>query len=403
MPTGRALTFLIAGLLLYLFANQTQVGWLYVMSAVMGGMLIAGFILNRLCVGKIDIQREVAGEQEDLHEGDQATVTITYNHQGGALAAQVLITEDNPLVQPNNDSAQINVYIPSLPQGYSQSFQYNVELYRRGINQFAPSKLLSKAPFGLFKRRKHIDAPTPILIYPELKRLEHLSLLDKQPTPQVTASKAGLGLEVIGVRPYQSGDSPRHIHWRSVAKQGRLISKEFAEETRPGVTLLLDLRAYSYPKTQSKHTSFEWAVKAAASIGDYALRRHYPLHLAADVEAFLPPQGPITSRILMEYLARTEPIGVNPLESIIETTALQTFVALLLPWPDDSALVSIQALNRRGLEALAVVIDPSSFPTPGPDARPFADALRAADVDVTLIQYGQSWAAQLEAPTEPNY
>ena len=31
LPTARAITLLIAALLLYFFGNQTQVGWMYVM------------------------------------------------------------------------------------------------------------------------------------------------------------------------------------------------------------------------------------------------------------------------------------------------------------------------------------------------------------------------------------
>lgn len=400
MPTGRTFTFISAALLLYLFANQTQVGWLYVMSAVLGGTVLAAFILNRLSLGKLRISRAFHGEQDDLHEGDTVTVEVTYTHLGGAPSAQVLATETCPLAEPTSDQTQFNVYIPSLPKKTSQSFEYTLKVYRRGIQHFDPAHLTSKAPFGLFKRRKTIQAVTPILIYPQLKRLKRLALLDKQPTPQIAASRSGLGSEVIGVRPYKSGDSPRHIHWRSVARTGRLISKEFAEETRPGVTLLLDLFQYPYPQAQSKHTSFEWAVKSAVSIGDYALRRRYPLHLAA---AFSPPHGEITQRILLEYLARIEPIGKRPLEELIEGSALQTFVALILPWPAPEALTAIEALHQRGLETLAVVINPASFPAGGPDATLFAGTLQAAEVDVALIEYGTSWAAQLEAAVPHDY
>lgn len=367
------------------------------MSALLGGTVLAAFILNRLSIGRIEIARTITSDRDDLYEGDIATVEVTYAHQGGAPAAQVLADEFCPLVDPENTNATQQIYIPSLPKQMSQAFVYQAELYRRGVNRFPDVQLISKAPFGLFKRKKTVAAPTPILVYPELRQLKHLAFLDKQPTPQVTATRAGTGSEVIGVRPYQSGDSPRHIHWRSVAKQGRLISKEFAEETRPGVTLLLDLRAYPYPETSSKHTPFEWAVKASASIGNYALQRRYPLHIVADIDAYAPPRGSLTSSMLLEYLARVEAVGQRPLEELIEGSVLQTFVALILPWPDETACTAIQAINRRGLEALAVVINPSSFPQPGPDARPFANALQSADVEVALIQYGESWTTQLES------
>ena len=85
----------------------------------------------------------------------------------------------------------------------------------------------------------------------------------------------------MGVRPYRTSDSPRHIHWRIVARRQQLMTKEFAEEAQPGLTLALDVFAHPYPAPAGKHTPFEWGVKLAASIGEYAHRRRYPLHLAS--------------------------------------------------------------------------------------------------------------------------
>ena len=37
------------------------------------------------------------------------------------------------------------------------------------------------------------------------------------------------------------GDPPRHVHWRTTARAGRLIVKEFAEEQQPALTIDTDL------------------------------------------------------------------------------------------------------------------------------------------------------------------
>ena len=44
-PTRRTLTILIAAFLLWAFGNQTQVGWLYVMSALLAGFVGAAAVL----------------------------------------------------------------------------------------------------------------------------------------------------------------------------------------------------------------------------------------------------------------------------------------------------------------------------------------------------------------------
>jgi len=397
MPTKRTTTFVIASLLLYLFANQTQVGWIYVMSAVLGGIVLAGSFLSRFSLGHIEVRRRIGSRLDtDLYEGDEVTVTTKYRNTKGGSAAQISAVEICPLAAPESNIYSQQIFIPSLPRKFDLSFAYDVTIYRRGIHHFPPVTLASKAPFGLFKRSKTVDEPDSVLIYPELHELNRLSLLDRQPTPELARTKAGLGSEVIGIRQYRSGDSPRHIHWRSVARTGKLVSKEFAEETRPGLTLILDLFEHPYPDLQSKHTPFEWSVKAALSIGDYAIRRGYPLHFAADPDAVSPLQGSITKSALLEMLARIEPVGHLSLPEVIEISSMQSFVAVVIPWPDLDVVAPLGALRRRGLEVLAAVMEPASFPAGGPSARGLADALLANDVEVSLVEYGEDWAEQLE-------
>ena len=45
--------------------------------------------------------------------------------------------------------------------------------------------------------------------------------------------RKGIGQDYYGVREYVRGDSLRHIHWRSSARHGQLIVKEYQQEFRP--------------------------------------------------------------------------------------------------------------------------------------------------------------------------
>src|SRR3989442_6729078 len=51
----------------------------------------------------------------------------------------------------------------------------------------------------------------------------------------VAAPRAGAGTEVFGVREYRPGDLLRRIHWRSSARHGELIVREYEP---PGVRTL---------------------------------------------------------------------------------------------------------------------------------------------------------------------
>lgn len=392
-PTGRAAVLLIGAVVVYFFANQTQVGWLYVMSAALAGVVLASGWMNRGMLKRIEGDR-MLGELDnpDLYEGDEVKITFTLHNTGASGAAQLRLTELCPLAA--SPQRVMPIFVPSLPGRSAARFEYMVTLDRRGVYQFPALPLETRAPFGFFASQRALDVPTGALVYPEVRPLRRLDLLDRQLAPQMARPSAGIGYEVMGVRPYRPGDSPRHIHWRSVARTGQLISKEFADETQPGLTLALDLYQHPYLETESKHTPFEWAVKVAASIGDYALRRGYPLSLAGNDDALPAPPGTIGREALLQYLARVQPVGMRTLAGALAQPT-QAFVAVVLPYPDESILSVLTELRQRGQRVLAVLLDGASFPAGGAEARHLAGELRAAGIEARVIAYGMDWAAQL--------
>ncbi|MDZ4764878.1 MAG: DUF58 domain-containing protein [Chloroflexota bacterium] len=391
-PTSRAWTIGIGALVVYFFANQTQVGWLYVMAALLAGVVVAAWWMNRGSLKGISGARAIGAAE--LYEGDVIDIALRLTQTGRVGAAQVRLTERCPFAPPDDRAWELPVFVPTLPARASVELAYTVTADLRGVYTFPLLHIETRAPFGLFGTIRTLDVPTPTVVYPEVRTLRQLALLDRQRAPVLPRPSAGLGYEVMGVRPYRAGDSPRHIHWRSTARTGQLISKEFADETNPGLTLALDCFAYPYADTIGKHTPFESAVKVAASLGDYARRRNLPLYLAAN--GLAAPSGAVAWTALLEWLARVQPEGHHVVSSALAGRALASaFVALILPYPDRAILPTIHDLRRRGAAVLAVVIDPASFP----DAIALdlsADAL-AGDIgsDAVVVRYGDDWIAAL--------
>jgi len=400
IPTSRTWGLLITAFLLYVFGNQTQVGWLYVTSALLAGTVLASWWLNRRALQGIAVERQVGDASDaELYEGDSVLVRLTVRNTGHAIAAHIRTAERCPLVAPESPRREMHLFVPSIPaRGGAAQFEYDVTLYRRGLHEFPPLDLTSRAPFGFFRRRRRIVAPTRVLVYPEVQPLRRLSLLDHRLALEIAHPRPGRGTEILGVRPFRSGDSPRHIHWRSVARTGRLISKEFVDESRPGLALVLDAYRHPYPLTESKHTPFEWAVKVAASIGDYAQRCGYPLHLLADEAALPVPTGPLARLALLEWLARVQPIGERKLAEVLDR-GVATFcpcVVAVLPWPDRAALEPLIALHRWGLAVFVVCLDPASFPHGGPRAGSLSDDARGSGLETCLIRFGTDWREQFD-------
>ena len=192
-----------------------------------------------------------------------------------------------------------------------------------------------------------------------------------------------------------------------MARTGRLISKEFVDESQPGLAIVLDNQSLQNEQLArlyeaSKHNPFETAVKIAASLGDYALKRGYPLHLTGEFA----PHGPLTADLLWQTLARVSPNGERPLaESLSQIT--QTFVAVILPYPNEAAVSQLIPLAQRGHTIRAYLVDVSTFPqhdaspspsqsqsqsqSPSPSSEVLADMLKANQIETCLISYDTDW------------
>lgn len=420
MPTARTFWFLVAASVFYLFGNQTQIGWLYTFTALLLSCIGAAWLAGRGGIRGLRVTRTLnAGDQaaapaddlvsleaaSTLHEGDTLTAVLTLHQPRAWPLAQLLVTETCPLADPASDYHRLRLYLPLVAGRASIRYSYTLPIYRRGAYTFPPVQLASRAPFGFFERAAQREAATACLVLPELRPLTALPLLDKQLAAQWTYPRAGLGSEILGTRPYRVGDSPRHIHWRSVARTGQLISKEFAEETQPGLTLILDRHsphAFEYAEGvglpgYTKHTPFELAIKCAASIADYALRRRFALYLLAAADDFALPGGALTLAILLHYLARVPAQPQAALPGLLASTAIQHYAAVILSTPDPALLTPLLALRQRGVQLLVVLPDPASFPPGGAAAQPLAGALQAAHIPVCLLAHGTDWASALSA------
>ena len=112
MPTKRAWIFLIIAAALYFLANQTQVGWLYVITAGIVGLLLAAFFYGRGMLKPIRIERNF---RRPPPTGTNGSLPAPAEFVSLELAAPTF-HEDDPL----DVVLQVNAHRPvlfSLPGG----------------------------------------------------------------------------------------------------------------------------------------------------------------------------------------------------------------------------------------------------------------------------------------------
>jgi hypothetical protein len=87
------------------------------------------------------------------------------------------------------------------------------------------------------------------------------------PLDSFECSRKGIGQDYYGVREYVRGDPLKHIHWRSSARQGELIVREYQQEFRPFAGLVVLLGEPVHGDVDSN--SLEDGLRCAASILNY--------------------------------------------------------------------------------------------------------------------------------------
>jgi len=155
-----------------------------------------------------------------------------------------------------------------------------------------------------------------------IQSLNHLVLSGRGVAQGLTAgahrsSAKGLSLEFRQHRAYVSGDEPRRIDWRVMARSDRVFVKEYDAETNLRAMILLDASGsmgYGQPRTK-----FHYAARLAAALAYLALAQQERIGLAiaggTDPD-YIPPTSAATQLTrVIHALSKVRPIGPTSLDS----------------------------------------------------------------------------------------
>lgn len=161
---------------------------------------------------------------------------------------------------------------PRLDAGQSEIQSYQVFFGHRGEYRLGPAELYCSFPFGLIVSRQRIGQETNFFVAPSLGTLspsweKRVNSVAKG-AESVRRTRAVEEDDFFALRPWRSGDSRKNIHWRSTAKLGSPIVKQFVERNNRDFAIVLDL--YDGPsdhlQTQCE-TILSFATTALLSIG----------------------------------------------------------------------------------------------------------------------------------------
>ena len=250
--------------------------------------------------------------------------------------------------------------LPELPAGGSASTRISFVPARRGTLEFRRSWLARRDPLGLFRALRPHATPQSLLVLPRRYPVPELATPGHrayQPGGVTFASSVGDSEEFLGLRDYRPGDPLQHVHWKSFARVGRPIVKEFQSEFFERHALVLDTF------TAHTDTAFEEAVSVAASFACTLDTQECLLDLlfVGDRDhCFTAGRGQLDAEGLLEVLAHVQPCpsrGIDALEATLAAhrERLTGCLLVLLGW-DTPRRRLVERLRATGLHTLAFVV-----------------------------------------------
>ncbi|QIM17245.1 DUF58 domain-containing protein [Leucobacter insecticola] len=139
----------------------------------------------------------------------------------------------------------------------------------RGLIQIGPLTVARRDPLSLLRREVTWPEKHLVHVHPETAALPPNSAglvrdLEGTASRRLTDSD----LSFYAVREYAPGDAMRHVHWKSTAKTGTLMVRQYEESQTARVAVLFDARREEY----ASDSEFELGVSVAASISVQAVR-----------------------------------------------------------------------------------------------------------------------------------
>lgn len=347
----------------------------WAIAALLLATLITGFAWPRWLVKRLSVTRTGPTRAE---EGETILFHVTVRNHGWMPRFMVEAVDHLPFVGAAQDvvtsGEKVLGVVAYIGGNVTRSFEVPLLCEKRGLYQLGPVGLASSFPLGLAEARQQKNGGVQTLtIYPDVFPIVSLPLSG---TPSeihrggFLLPKGAGTAEFSGLREYRRGDNPRHIHWPSTARLNKLMVKEFEPLASACLYIAMDLSADANVG-RGKHSSFEYSVRIAASIGRYACSNGMPIRLNGEGLHNLAiglGSGETHFRSILDALAVVDADGAIPYAKVLQNVAAncrhgQT-VVVFLSEPEARISTTVQAvalMRSRGAYVLAIAFERESF------------------------------------------
>jgi uncharacterized protein (DUF58 family) len=410
----KALGVLILAIACFVIAQGTNIGLFFNLSYVLLALLLMSYLWSWSNLQGLSIDRELGTRRAQVGEEARERIIISNRWPIPKLWVEVRDHSDMP-----HHSAGFVTY---LPGGGRRRWTIRTPCTMRGKWTLGPMTLHSGDPFGIFRLERMAGGTGEVIVYPATIDIPQFRLpaAELQGGQDIRTRTFQVTPNVSTIREYVTGDSFNRIHWRSTARTGELMVKEFELDPTADVWVVLDMHERSQQIAATERTLFhdprrgrdirvaesteEYIIAAAASVSQHLLNHNRSVGLIGwgQHREVLPPEREARQLYkILESLAMLRAHGTHMLAEVLSaesthfsrsSTAVIITASLNPIW-----VTGLQQLLYRGIRAVVIFIDPETFDSP-PGTTAIMQRLAALRVQAYRVRQGQPLNEALAEP-----
>jgi uncharacterized protein (DUF58 family) len=271
------LAFVLTGAML------RDINLMMVIAGVMVGLWAYNWRKAATTLRKLGVRRV---SPEAICAGDTLVVDVALSNQSRRANKRGVLVQDSlqRLVGRNAvEGTTGRVVFERVAPGRLESRGYQGRIWTRGRYELGPLEVSCRFPFGLMRCRGKVDDRHTLTVFPRLGRLTpawaHLHDDALVGSLRMRRQQTQTEGDFYGLRDWREGDSHRWIHWRTSARRGKPVVRQYERQRRQDMVLLVEL--WQPVKPAPMHVdAVEIAVSFAATIvADLCRRGGSQLHL----------------------------------------------------------------------------------------------------------------------------
>lgn len=244
--------FFLAPLMLILGLTQ---GWREFIAAGLLGIVTFVLALG-WALGRVSYEVEIELASRRVVVAEPALGRVVINNPARRIVRSARI--EMPV-----GKALASFHVPTLqPQGTHEEV-FTIPTRRRGLVTVGPVESVRGDALGLLRRVQTWTEPKDLYIHPRTVRLAQSVLgFLRDVEGAITPNLSAADVSFHALRDYVAGDDRRNVHWKTTARTGKLMVRQFEETRRAHLLAILSLDAADW----ADQDSFEIGVSVTGSM-----------------------------------------------------------------------------------------------------------------------------------------